>query len=401
MRKVKFTSVKGGVTAAKGFRAGGVACGIKPNGNKDLALIVSDEVATAAAVYTTNQVKAAPVVYNMRFVKSGKAQAIIANSGNANACTGSVGMIHARAMAAGVARRIGCDEDEVFVCSTGRIGIRLPSVKIQAGIKKLLGILSQTGGAAAAEAVMTSDTFAKECAVRFDAGGRKITVGGLAKGAGMIHPNMATMLALVTTDAVISSAALQKALTIAANQSFNCISVDGDMSTNDTLIVLANGEAGGHSLEGGDLAKFQEALNEVTLRLALMIVKDGEGISRVVMVNVYGAASDRDADAACRAVCNSMLVKCSWCGGDPNWGRIMDALGYSAAKVQEEKIDISYDGVAAVVNGTVSRTPLDKLKKIVANSTFTIDIDLHLGRGTRTMYATDLTEKYVTFNKGE
>jgi glutamate N-acetyltransferase/amino-acid N-acetyltransferase len=305
-------------------------------------------------------------------------------------------MIHAQAMAAAVARRIGCRETGVLVCSTGRIGVLMPIVKVEAGIKKLLGILSATGGHSAAEAIMTTDTFSKEIAVRVKAGGNTIHIGGIAKGAGMIQPGMATMLSFVTTDAALSRAELQKALSTAVNHSFNRISVDGDMSTNDTVIALANGMAGRVPPR-----KFQEALNHVCLELAKMIVRDGEGVSKFVTVNIHGAASDRDAEIAARAVANSVLVKTSWCGGDPNWGRVMDALGYSRAKVREELVDIAYNGVRAVRGGLATKTPVAKIRKIVAQPAFTIDIHLHLGRGHCSMHTCDLTEKYVELNKGE
>jgi glutamate N-acetyltransferase/amino-acid N-acetyltransferase len=284
----------------------------------------------------------------------------------------------------------------VLVCSTGRIGVNLPVVKVEAGIKQLLGILSPRGGAAAAQAIMTTDTFAKQVAVQFKAGGRTIRVGGIAKGAGMIQPNMATMLSFLTTDAAIPRAALQKALTRAVNHSFNRISVDGDTSTNDTVILLANGVAG-----APPLAKFQEALDFVCLELAKMIVRDGEGVSKFVTLNVHGAVSDRDAAMAARSVANSLLVKTSWCGGDPNWGRILDALGYSRAKVDEDLVDVAYNAVPAVRGGMATRTPLARLRKIVAQPTFTIDVHLHLGRGHCTMHTCDLTEKYVELNRGE
>jgi glutamate N-acetyltransferase / amino-acid N-acetyltransferase len=394
--KTLLTRMKGSVTAPRGFRAAGVAAGIKVSGKKDMALIVSNEPATVAATFTTNQVKAAPVKLSMRHAKTGKACAIIANSGNANACTGNAGRIHARAMAVAVARRLGCAESRVLVCSTGRIGVNLPIVKIESGIKQLLGVLSTHGGSAAAQAIMTTDTFAKEVAVQFKAGGKTIRVGGIAKGAGMIQPNMATMLSFITTDAAIPRAALQKALTHAVNHSFNRVTVDGDTSTNDTVILLANGVAG-----TPPLAKFQEALDFVCLELAKMIVRDGEGVTKFVTVNVHGAASDIHAEIAARAVANSVLVKTSWCGGDPNWGRILDALGYSRARVDENRVDIAYNGVSAVRGGMATRTPLAKLKKIVAQPTFTIDIHLHLGRGHCAMHTCDLTEKYVELNKGE
>jgi glutamate N-acetyltransferase / amino-acid N-acetyltransferase len=380
------------VTAAHGFCADGISAGIKPSGKKDLALIVSEVPANVAAVFTRNQVKAAPVLLDMQHVKSGKARAIIANSGNANACTGSVGLIHAKAMATGVARRLKCPTEQVLVCSTGRIGVNLPIVKIEAGIKKLLKSVSRHGAHNAARAIMTSDSVPKECAV--SAG--KFHVGGIAKGAGMIHPNMATMLSFITTDAAVPRAALQRALRTAVNQSFNRVSVDGDMSTNDTVLCLANGLAGKVAMPA-----FQEALNHVCLELAKMIVKDGEGVSKFVTVNVHSAASEHDAEIAARAVCNSVLVKTSWCGGDPNWGRILDSLGYSRAKVNPDLVEILYDGWPAVKRGMPAQTPMAKLRKVVAQPAFTIDIHLHLGRGHCAMHTCDLTEKYVEMNKGE
>ena len=388
----KLSACSNSVTAARGFRADGISAGIKPSGKKDLALIVSDVPATVAAVFTRNQVKAAPVLLDMQNVKSGKCCAIVANSGNANACTGKLGFIHARAMAAAVARRMGCRDNHVLVCSTGRIGVTLPIVKIEAGIKKLLKSVSRSGSHNAAQAIMTSDSVSKECAVRVG----KFHVGGIAKGAGMIHPNMATMLSFITTDAAIPRAALQRALRTAVNQSFNRVSVDGDMSTNDTVICMANGVAGKVSMPA-----FQEALNHVCLELAKMIVKDGEGVSKFVTVNIHSAANDRDAEIAARAVCNSVLVKTSWCGGDPNWGRILDSLGYSRAKVNPDLVEVFYDGLPAVKRGMPTRTPMAKLRKVVAQPAFSIDIHLHLGRGHCRMHTCDLTEKYVEMNKGE
>ncbi|MBM3859448.1 MAG: bifunctional glutamate N-acetyltransferase/amino-acid acetyltransferase ArgJ [Verrucomicrobia bacterium] len=394
--KTPFTKIEGAVTAPRGFRAAAVAAGIKRGGKLDMAMIVSDTPATAAATFTTNQVKAAPVKVSMQHITKGRACAIVVNSGNANACTGTIGLIHAEAMAAAVARRIGCRETNVLVCSTGRIGVTMPIVKIEGGIKKLLGSLSANGGPAAARGIMTTDTFPKQIAVRVKAGTKVIRIGAIAKGAGMIEPHMATMLCFITTDAAIPRAALQRALRAAVNQSFNRITVDGDTSTNDTVICLANGLAGEFPI-----APFQQALNYVCAELAKMMVLDGEGVSKFVTVNVTGAANDRDADIAARAVANSTLVKCCWCGGDPNWGRIMDALGYSRAKVDDDSVDIAFNGVAAVRNGIATHAPLARLKKIVAAPSFTVDIDLNLGRGRCTIHTCDLTEKYVTLNKGE
>jgi glutamate N-acetyltransferase/amino-acid N-acetyltransferase len=352
--------------------------------------------ATVAATFTTNQVKAAPVKLDIQHVKAGKARAIVVNSGNANACTGALGMIHARAMAVAVARRLDCRVSQVLVCSTGRIGVTMPIVKIEAGIKKLLKSVSRAGGHDAARAIMTTDTFAKEVVVHLKAGRRVVHVAGMVKGAGMIHPNMATMLCFITTDAAVPRAVLQRALRQAVAHSFNRISVDGDQSTNDTVLLLANGLAG-----PVPPAVFQEALNHVCSELARMIVRDGEGVSKFVTVNVHGAASVRDAERAARAVANSVLVKTSWCGGDPNWGRIMDAVGYSRAKVVEKKVDIAYDGLPAVRGGVAARTPAAKLRRVTKSPAFTIDIHLHLGHGHCTMRTTDLTEKTVELNKGE
>ncbi len=391
-----FSKIEGSVTAPKGFRAASVAAGIKKPGKKDMALIVSDVPATVAATFTTNQVKAAPVKVSMAHTRTGKACAIVVNSGNANACTGEIGMVHARAMATAVARRVGCQDSGVLVCSTGRIGVPLPIVKVEAGIKKLLGNLSSNGGNAAAEAIMTTDTFAKKIAVRVHHGDKTVHIGAIAKGAGMIEPNMATMLCFITTDAAIHRPVLQRALRAAVNQSFNRISVDGDTSTNDTVICLANGLAGSFPL-----APFQQALNHVCLELAKMMVQDGEGVSKFVTVNVRGARNDRDAEVAARAIANSTLVKCCWCGNDPNWGRIMDAIGYSAAKVTESLVEIAFDGLVAVRNGLATRVSVERLKKIVTKPTFTVDVNLHLGTGECTIHTCDLTEKYVTLNKGE
>ncbi len=401
--KTSFTVVKGSVTMARGFRAAGMAAGIKSSGRKDLALIVSDAPATVAATFTTNQVKSAPVRLDMQYMvaSGGVARAIVANSGNANACTGKIGRIHARAMAVAVARRIKCPEEQVLVCSTGRIGVNLPIVKIEAGIKKLLKTVSRGGAHEAAQAIMTSDTRPKEVAVRFKLGSRAVHIGGIAKGSGMIHPKMATMLAFLTTDAVITRAHLQRALSAAVKQSFNRISVDGDTSTNDTVLLLANGAAGGKPLGGQALARFQVALNFVCLELAKKMVLDGEGVTKFVTVTVHGAMNERDAEAAARSVVNSVLVKTSWCGGDPNWGRIMDAIGYSRAKVREDLVDIAYNGVFAARRGVATKVSLQKLRRSVKQPTFTLDIHLHLGHGRCTMYSCDLTEKYVELNKGE
>jgi glutamate N-acetyltransferase/amino-acid N-acetyltransferase len=396
-----FSEVTGSVTAARGFRAAGIVAGIKPERKPDLALIVSDVPATAAAVFTTNKVKAAPVRVSMSNIKSGRICAIVANSGNANACTGPVGLTHARAMCAAVARRINCEDEHVLVCSTGRIGVHMPIVKIEAGIKKALGQLSRQGGAQAARAIMTSDTRPKEVAVRFKVAGKTVHIGGIAKGAGMIHPNMATMLSFITTDAELSRADLQKALRDAVGVTFNRISVDGDTSTNDTVLLLANGAAGTGRLRGELLRTFRAALTQVCATLAKKIVLDGECATRFITLEVTGAQSDQDAERAARAVCNSMLTKSSWFGGDPNWGRIMCAVGYSGAEVDDGRVGIRYDGVEAVRDGMVVSANLPAVKKVAARSAFTITVTLGLGRGRCIMQTTDLSPEYVDFNKGE
>src|SRR6266850_2604341 len=366
----KFKEVKGSIVAPQGFLAAGVFCDIKrlgtgkgsQKGNKrDLALIVSEVPATVAAMFTTNQVCAAPVKVCVERVKRGRAQAIVVNSGNANACTGKQGMKDAIEMAGFTERALNLPKSLVLVGSTGRIGVTLPMDNIRAGIIEAAVELGSTAdhAAAAAEAIMTSDTRSKQLAVEFKVGGKIVRVGGMCKGAGMIQPGMsatgerpaaiplhATMLCFITTDAAVEKSALQIALREAVAHSFNRITVDGDMSTNDTVIVLANGMAGransklqtsnskkgiGQSFmidrKSAGFVMFQAALSHVCLELAKMIVRDGEGVSRFVTVRVNGAKTFADADAAARAVANSALVKTSWHGGDPNWGRIIDALG--------------------------------------------------------------------------
>ncbi len=393
----------GGVATAPGFTAGGTTCGIKDGDKKDLAMVVSETEAEVGAVFTTNAIKAAPVKVSMTHARRGRVRAVVLNSGNANACTGVQGIRDAQAMAQAAATAVACRKNEVLVCSTGRIGIPLPIKKILKGIEKLAPKCTRAGGRTAARAIMTSDTIHKECALSLELGGRIITIGGMAKGAGMIHPNMATMLACITTDAAISSPLLRSCVTEAVNLSFNRISVDGDTSTNDTVIVLSNGLAGNTPLKAGhsDLEKFQESLIAVMRRLARMIIEDGEGITKVVELQVKNAVSERDARRIVNAIARSPLVKSSWCGNDPNWGRIMDVIGYSRARVKEELIDIFYDGVIAVKGGVASPTPSSRLRKITAKRHFTITIDLHNGKSCYDLLINDLTEAYVTFNKGE
>ena len=399
------SEISGGVTAPEGFLAGSVGCGIK-DGTKvrpDLAIIYSPERAVAAATFTTNRVKAAPVRVSIMNLRSPEIHAIIANSGNANACTGVAGIENAKRMVHATASALNLKDRQVMVCSTGRIGVPLPIERIEGAIAQIPPLLKRNGSSEAARAIMTSDTFPKEAAVELELHGRRARIGGIAKGAGMINPNMATMLCFLTTDAAIEKKLLQKALSVSVEQSFNRITIDGDMSTNDTAIMLANGLAGNRPLRSSspELKLFQKALDHVTQSLARMIVEDGEGVTKFVEVHVNGAASFSDARRVAEAVAKSTLTKCAWFGGDPNWGRIMDAIGYSGARMREELIDIYYEGVIGVKGGMASTAPFSKLQKIVAGRRFTITIDLHLGSAEYTVYTTDLSTEYVKLNMGE
>lgn len=400
-----FFEIRGGITAPSGFRAAAVRCGIKEGAPEkgDLGLIISDFPAVAAATFTSNKIKAAPVRVSAAHLRAGDTRAIIANSGNANACTGSTGIQNARRMTQAVARQLGLKERQILVCSTGRIGRDLPIEKIEQFMPALVAGLSSSGSDVVAKAIMTSDTFQKEIAVELPLADKRVRIGGIAKGAGMINPDMATMLCFITTDAPISKRELQRLTSASVEQSFNCITVDGDMSTNDTAICLANGQAGIPPIEPDreEYSRFAEGLNFVTRQLARMIVEDGEGATKFVEVHVKGAATYQDARKAAEAVANSVLVKCSWYGEDPNWGRIMDAVGYSTAKVREEMVDIFFNGAVAVEHGMASSTPAETLKEVLGNKKFTVTIDLHLGSAEYKVFTSDLTPEYVRFNMGE
>ena len=400
-----YSEIPGGITAPKGFRAAAAWCGIKPSGDKrrDLGVILSDVPAVAAATFTTNRIKAAPVRVSTTHLRSADARGLVVNSGNANACTGAMGIRNAKRMAQAVAKSCNCRDRQIFVCSTGRIGPQLPIEKIESAIPELVGSVAETGGGEFADSILTSDTVRKEIAIELELGRGKIRLGGVAKGAGMIDPEMATMLCFVTTDATVAKRDLQKMFLASVQQSFNCVTIDGDMSTNDTAICLANGEAHlpGLEHEDADTVTFAEGLNYITRNLARMIVEDGEGVTKFVEVHVKGAATYQDARRAAEAISNSNLVKCSWYGEDPNWGRIMDAVGYSAAKVREEMIDIFFNGIIAVEHGMASLTPAEKVRAVLQNKKFTVTIDLHLGTAEYKVFTTDLTPEYVKFNMGE
>ncbi len=411
--------IKGGVTVPVGFLASGIHCGIKPlppkgaavkgvkrkKVNKDLALIFSEEPCATAATFTMNKIKAAPVRVSQRHLRGADARAVIVNSGNANACTGAQGIQAARRMAEAAAAQLEIPLRQVLVCSTGRIGQQLPVEAIEQNMEKLRCKLSVTGSRHAAEAIMTSDTYRKEIAVEFTLGGRKVRIGGIAKGAGMIDPNMATMLAFITSDANIGARALSKALHIAVEQSFNRISVDGDMSTNDTVIAFANGASRCPIIEArqgaAGFARFRDALNFVTRELARMIVQDGEYVTKFVELRVCKAATFQDARKVARAISTSLLVKSSWHGGDPNWGRILAAAGYSGARVREEMIDLYYNGIVAVRNGVASTMPAERLRKAMRSRKVLICLELNLGDAEYTLYTSDVSPGYVKFNTGE
>ena len=436
--KTKLKNIVGAVVAPQGFFASGVFCDIKRLGTgkgsnkgqkRDLALIVSEVPATVAGMFTTNQVCAAPVKLCVPRVRKGVAQAVVVNSGNANACTGRQGMLDAQAMTDLVAQEFSLPAGHVLVGSTGRIGVTMPMENVAEGIRQAAKLLGNdpAHAAEAAEAIMTSDTKAKQVAVEFKLGGKTVRLGGMCKGAGMIQPGMsatgarpaaiprglhATMLCFITTDAAIDARLLQAALQEAVVHSFNRITVDGDMSTNDTVLVLANGLAGNPKAElrdpkSKDAIAFQAALSHVCLALAQMIVRDGEGVTRFVTVRVSGAKTFAHADAAARAVANSALVKTSWFGGDPNWGRIIDALGYSPATIVEEKVDIGYSApgsrkiVWSLKAGQPTRASFRELCAAVAPKEFDLHIQLNLGPAEALMYAADLTGEYVEFNKGD
>lgn len=412
MSRRAFRPIEGGVCAPAGFRAAGVAAGIKKNGKLDLALVVSERPCAWAGTFTTNAVKAAPVLFNLALPRARPVGGIVANSGNANACTGARGLRDAGRMET-LARRIAGKGGAPFlVASTGRIGDLLPMAKIGDGIRAAADRLARED-LACARAIMTTDTFPKRAAAEIRVAGRAVRLGGMTKGAGMICPGMsrtgrrpashATMLAFLTTDADISSALLQRCLDRAVARSFNRISVDGDMSTNDTVAILANGASGAPALRAGAraLADFQEALDDIALRLARMIVKDGEGITKVVTLVVEGAASRADAERAARAIGNSFLVKTSWCGEDPNWGRLFDAAGYSGARVNPANLSARYDGVPLLLRSRVVAANVGRVRAILKKPAFTLRCGLGAGRFSSVFYTTDLTEKTVELNKGE
>ena len=399
----KVKMIKGGVCSARGFRAAGAAGAIKYEGRDDVALIVADRPCAAAAVFTTNKVAAAPVVYDREAVKAGEVQAILANSGCANACTGEAGLKDAELSALVTAGELGIRPEHVLVASTGVIGRRLPTERLFAGMRAAAKALGRTPahGLAVAKAVMTTDTKPKEAAATVVIGGRKVTVGGCSKGSGMIEPNMATMLGFITTDAAASPAVLKRALKLAISKSFNRLVVDGDESTNDSVFLLASGAAGNKPVTRGgeDFELLRAALEAVCVSLARQMAKDGEGATKFVTVTVKGAKSEADAARAARAVAKSPLAKTSWFGRDPNWGRVLAAVGYSGADVVDMKAEVFYDGVWAFRRGEVAdEARLSRLAKVLSKDEFEVVVDLHLGKCESSVYTCDFSLDYVHIN---
>lgn len=384
-----------------GFRFAGVAAGIKQSGRPDVALIVSDRPATAAAVFTTNRAAAPPVLIGRQRVRRGRLQVVVANSGNANAYTGAAGLRAARAMTAQVAAGLGIDEALIVPSSTGRIGVQLPMAKVRRGIAAALSDLSADGFHAALDGIMTTDAFAKFGVRRLRLAGRPVTLAVLAKGAGMIAPKMATLLVYVLTDARVSRAGLREALRRALPRSFNAIVVDGDMSTNDTLLMLANGAAGNRVLTPRSRAftPFAATLTDLLREVARMVVKDGEGATRVIDVVVRGARTAADAARVADAIARSPLCKTAFFGGDPYAGRVVCAAGYSGARFDPARLDIHLDDLQIVRRGVeVVRSVERRASRIAAKPEFTLTIDLHAGRACAERMVSDLTVDYVRFN---
>ena len=384
-----------------GFRFSGVACGLKPSGKKDLSLLVSDVPATAVAAFTTNHVKAAPVLVGQEHMKKGRIQAVVVNSGNANASTARPGLQLARDSCTLVGRTLGIDEQLVIPSSTGKIGVLPPWDNLQAGIQAACAALSPRGFWDALAGTMTTDAFPKAATRQLVIDGTPITIAGMAKGAGMINPNMATLLSYILTDVRIERLALQQVLEETLPDSFNAISVDGDTSTNDTLLILANGVANNREVgrRGKSLTLFKQAVGEILRELARLIVKDGEGATRVVDIFVRGAKTTADAKKIARSVAYSPLVKTAFFGGDPNWGRIVCAVGYAGAAVNIDTLDLAIGDVLIGKAGmSTGRESEKQAAQVMKQDEFSVTLDLHIGRGTAHVVTSDLSVGYVRFN---
>jgi glutamate N-acetyltransferase/amino-acid N-acetyltransferase len=393
--------MKGGITAPKGFLAAGIHSGIKKTSQLDLALIVSEKPGPIAGVFTSNTLPAAPVILDRLHLKKGIGQALIVNSGNANAFTGAEGLAHAREMGRRVADQLKIPLHHVFVGSTGVIGVPLPMPALRNGIPALILRLRKAGYKEAAQAIMTTDTRPKEIAIQHRIAGKMVTIGGIAKGSGMIHPDMATMLAYLTTDVVIDQKILQKTLRTVADQSFNCISVDGETSTNDTVLCLANGLAGNTRIRGSSSAhtQFQNLLHEVCHFLAMEICRDGEGATKIIKIEISGASSHKAAKQFAQTLATSPLIKTAIFGADPNWGRIIAALGRAGLPLHPHRIVIAFNGLPIVKDGKGLGPRIEgQIQKIMRRPSFTISVSLGTGTGSSTMWTTDLTYDYIKIN---
>lgn len=401
---MSFEWIEGGVTAAKGFLAGGVYCGIRKNKTKsDLAMIYSETPCSAAGAYTQNLVKGAPVVVTKKNLESGVAQAVICNSGNANTCNAD-GEEKAMEMCRIAGEALGIPAENVIVASTGVIGQILPIEPIASGVPELVKTLSPTGSDAAAEAIMTTDLAKKQVALKVTGAGVEFVIGGIAKGSGMIHPNMATMLGFLTTDAQIAPEVLAKALSLAVNDTFNMVSVDGDTSTNDMVSILASGKAESAKIEadGETFALFAQGLKEICTALARMIAKDGEGATKLLVCHVEGGKDEAAAKAAAKSVICSSLVKAAMFGADANWGRVLCAIGYAGVPVDIMKVDLDFESKAGTIavcrNGAGIEFDEDVAKKILVEDEININVMLHDGDAAATAYGCDLTYDYVKIN---
>jgi len=395
-------AVTGGVATAKGFRAAGISAGIKPTNKLDLALIVSDTPATAAAMFTLNKVQAAPVLVSKEHLASsgGVVRAVVVNSGCANACTGDLGMTDARTMAAETATLVGCPAEQVLVASTGVIGVNLPMDKLKSGIPQAFAALSIAHGSQAAQAIMTTDPFPKESCATVAVGGKTVTIGGMAKGSGMIGPDMvpsATMLAFVTTDAAVSQPLLHRALVEVVDNTFNAITVDGDTSTNDTVVFMANG-ASGATIGDAEYPAFVKALNAVCLELALGIVRGGEGATKLVTITVSGAASSAEARKTAKAIANSLLVKTAIHGGDPNWGRLLAVAGRAGVAFNADRAKVTIGSTVLFADGRPYDDRAPEAAVYLKGSDIAVGVDLGAGTAASTVWTCDLSAEYVRIN---
>lgn len=393
-------NAKKGVTFPLGFKAAGVKAGIKKSGNLDLAVIYTEKEAAVAGTFTQNQVFAAPVAVSKEVVKGGKAHAIVANAGCANACTGEQGLADAKAMASLTAKELGCGDTEVIVASTGVIGVNLPMDKMAAGIKNAVSELSEDGSSNAGNAIVTTDTYSKACSSEVEIGGKKVRFGAIAKGSGMIQPNMATMLCFITTDADIDQKLLQAALSDVVEVTFNMISIDGDMSTNDMAIVMANGAAGNKKIteKDADYEKFVAALKSICTGLSQRIAADGEGATKFLTINVSGAKTFADAKQVAMSVAKSPLVKTAFFGQDPNWGRVICAVGYAGVPIAPEKTVVKFGGIPVYANGVGASFDEAALRDVMSEHDIVIDIALGLGDADATVWSCDFSYEYVKIN---